>query len=195
MPLGNLHQLPSLVEEIEDGCFNEMDKLKAIVVAPESKFYSLIENNKIMIQNNDKKRNSNLKSIEFEANSKLKKIDKEVFFGTKIESIIFQMNVNQINESVFSQCKSIKIIKFEENFNIININKNAFSGTSFEEIIIPKKVVRIEENAFYKCSSLKNVIFEEKSKLKYIGKNAFSGSMCPPKGSLKDGCAIRMSYA
>ena len=145
-------------------------------------------------------RQSNLKTVEFEPNSKLQNLGGYAFSGcTSLESIEIPSSVKNIGYSVFDSCDKLKytiegnlkylgnsqnkylmlvdttsndITSASINSNCKVIGSYAFSScTLLNSIIIPSNVVRINNSAFSGCSSLKTITIP--SSVSMVGGSAF----------------------
>ena len=93
---------------------------------------------------------TNLKSVLFEPDSKLKSIGEQAFYScTNLTDIVIPDGVETIKSVAFSDC------------------------TSLTDITIPSSVTLIDSWAFNQCTNLRNVSFEPNSKLKVINNRAF----------------------
>lgn len=71
---------------------------------------------------------SNLKSITFHKDSKLKRIGKFSFFSTALESVDIPSNVEKIGDHAFFGCRNLRSVKYQGDKRLIRIGKDAFSN-------------------------------------------------------------------
>ena len=106
----------------------------------------------------------NLKSVQFEENSKLKYIRKEAFCGTALTEIVIQKNVIEIGDGSFANCNKLKDLLFEENLDPdpvqVEIGSMAFSKTRLASISFPKNVSYIGSGAFSGISEHLEIKFD-----------------------------------
>ena len=103
----------------------------------------------------------------------LGKIREGSFCKSGIERIVIPKGVEEIEESVFCQCKGLTEVVFEDGSQLKKIGAWAFRGTRVESVAIPNSVVEIQDSALRDCKNLKEVVFEAGSVLKKIGNRAF----------------------
>ena len=96
---------------------------------------------------------SELKTVEFQANSQLKIIDDYAFFVSSLESISIPPHVTEIGEMAFGYCEEIKKIELKI------IKQNSFCSYFLTKILIPSTVVEIQKKAFNSSSQLLKVEF------------------------------------
>lgn len=98
----------------------------------------------------------NLKTIEFEVNSKLKYIGKCAFKSSPISTIEIPDAVEVIDECAFQWCNNLKKVIINENSKLTTLNECAFEGcVSLSSIYIPINVVNIDTDVFFECDLLK----------------------------------------
>jgi hypothetical protein len=97
----------------------------------------------------------------------------QAFKGRLLEKIIFPCTVERIEDSCFSQCKSLTEIIFEFGSRLRSIGGCAFKQTSLRSVYIPASVEFIGKHCFERCTSLCEITFESGSKLKRIEEYAF----------------------
>lgn len=105
--------------------------------------------------------------------STVKSIEKELFYGnTVVKSLKIEMNIDEIEDSMFSST-SIQKITLPDSVKVIGTN--AFNGSvNLKEVVLSEKskLETIKAGAFSGCSSLKTIDLKN---VKEIGKNAFYG--------------------
>jgi hypothetical protein len=117
-----------------------------------------------------------LKSISFESNSKLTRIERRAFRASALTSIHLPAAVEVICESCFSVCRSLISISFELNSKLSRIERDAFRGSGLTSIHLPASVEMIGQLCFSECRSLISISFEANSKLSRIEDGAFRWS-------------------
>lgn len=118
---------------------------------------------------------SNLRSVTFKKNSRLKRIEEWAFKETAISHLIIPSSVEIIESSAFEDCNNLALVLFEKNSKLKNIGPVAFASTkNLKSIEIPANVELIGSSAFSGCSNLSNISFSKNSRLKVIGSYAFS---------------------
>lgn len=91
-------------------------------------------------------------------------------FRARIEHIIVEEGVKELEDSVFWRCFSLKKIELPD--SLISIGMEAFSAcSSLTEIILPSGLQEIGYKAFYNCSKLSS-IFIPKSVI-HMGRSIF----------------------
>ncbi len=134
-----------------------------------------------------------LKTINFDAGSKITSIPKNAFYNalnlttiislpntitsigdhafyntTNLTSISIPFSVTTIEASAFEAAIALSNVKFDVNSKLKSIEKYAFYNTSkLESITIPSLVTKIDITAF-QISGLKNVIFESPTNLETL---------------------------
>jgi hypothetical protein len=88
-----------------------------------------------------------LSSIIFESNSRLTRIESELFSSSSLQSIIIPRNVKILGSECFSKCGSLSSITFESNSRLSRIESEAFSGSSLQAILIPSTILFIAYDA------------------------------------------------
>ena len=94
-------------------------------------------------------------------------IGEEMFYQSKLKTVVIPANATTIGNSAFEQCASLISIDIPANVETIGtaVFKRCSSLTSIE---IPASVETIKASAFKGCSSLATVTFENGSQLKTI---------------------------
>jgi len=116
-----------------------------------------------------------LKSIVFEANSKLTSIGGGAFFRCgNLAGITLPDGLTSIGASAFYYCTGLKSVIIGENSKLTAIGNWAFYNcAALESITLPGSVKVIEACAFYECTALKNITIP--SSVASIGVRAFTG--------------------
>lgn len=86
------------------------------------------------------------------------KIPSNTFSGTNLKEVILPSSVREIENEVFSDCKSLEKVILNDGLQWIGFR--SFSGTCLKEIVIPASVSYITEDTFSKCEKLNHVYFE-----------------------------------
>ena len=95
-------------------------------------------------------------------------IGEEMFYQSKLKTVVIPANATTIGNSAFEQCASL--ISIDIPANVETIGNSAFEQcASLILIDIPANIETIGNSAFYGCSSLATVTFEKGSRLKTIG--------------------------
>jgi hypothetical protein len=122
------------------------------------------------------KKHGVLGSIVFESNSRLRRIESEVFSCSSLQSLLIPSNVEILGSKCFLYCQSLSSITFESNSHLTRIESEAFSNSSLQSIVIPRNVEILESKCFLRCDSLSSNAFESNSHLTRIELYAFSNS-------------------
>ena len=130
-------------------------------------------------------------------------IGEEMFYQSKLKTVVIPANATTIGNSAFEQCaslisidipanvetigtaafkgcSSLTTVTFEKESQLKTIGGDSYSSGAFSDctaltsIKIPASVKTIEEAAFKGCSSLATVTFEKGSQLKTIGGDSYS---------------------
>ena len=107
-------------------------------------------------------------------------IGKEMFYRSKLKSVVIPASVETIEAAAFMGCSSLATVTFEKGSQLKTIGggyssyyPNYYGAfldcTALTSIEIPASVETIEAAAFMGCSSLATVTFEKGSQLKTIG--------------------------
>ena len=114
----------------------------------------------------------NLKSAEFEKNSKCKVIPDGAFDScVKLETVCLPGAVRVIEKRAFYRCKELKNIVLPN--SIMEIGEEAFYFCGIEELELPVNLKVIGDSAFFRCKNLKSVYIPES--VRVIGRWAFHG--------------------
>ena len=138
---------------------------------------------------------SQLKTVSFESNSKLKEIggaSMQYPHGAftdciTLSAIEIPTSVTKIGAAAFYGCSNLQQITFEKPSMLNSLNEggaNSFAMghsygafakcTSLITIEIPASIERLHNPMFSGCSNLTTISFEKRSKLKYISSDIFS---------------------
>ena len=94
-------------------------------------------------------------------------IGEEMFYQSKLKTVVIPANATTIGNSAFEQCASL--ISIDIPANVETIGTAVFTpSSSLTSIEIPASVETIKASAFKGCSSLATVTFENGSQLKTI---------------------------
>ena len=108
-------------------------------------------------------------------------IGKEMFYRSKLKSVVIPASVETIEAAAFMGCSSLATVTFEKGSQLKTIGGGYYSSsysyyygafadcTALTSIEIPASVETIEAAAFMRCSKLATVTFEKGSQLKTIG--------------------------
>ena len=108
-------------------------------------------------------------------------IGKEMFYRSKLKSVVIPASVETIEAAAFMGCSSLATVTFEKGSQLKTIGGGYYSSsysyyygafldcTALTSIEIPASVETIEATAFKGCYSLATVTFEKGSQLKTIG--------------------------
>ncbi len=123
--------------------------------------------------------NENLKTVEFNPETKLDRIENSVFAGSGIESISVPKNIKYISKASFHELESLCRVDFAAGSKLISIEDGngyygAFMGcTNLSEISLPSGLQSIGAYAFYSCNLSK---IDIPSSVQNIGTKAFCGN-------------------
>jgi len=128
-------------------------------------------------------------------------IGKEMFYRSKLKSVVIPASVETIEAAAFMGCSSLATVTFEKGSQLKTIGGGyssyypnyygVFSDcTALKSIEIPASVETIEAAAFKGCSSLATVTFEKGSQLKTIGGGYYSSSYSYYYGAFLDCTAL-----
>ncbi|MBO5982696.1 MAG: leucine-rich repeat protein, partial [Clostridia bacterium] len=116
---------------------------------------------------------SNLTSVQFGTNSKLKMIDYYAFNNCEnLSSIKIPASVNTIGLAAFANCPNLTTVEFEAGTNLKVISQDLFADcTGLQSIVIPSGIEKIDISAFNGCSGLERIYIP--TSLTTIEQNAF----------------------
>lgn len=100
---------------------------------------------------------SEIKSVEFPPDSKLKLIENHAFDFSKIESIKIPPHLTKISNRSFVFCGNLHQFDIPENSELQVIDESAFQNVIIESIKIPPHLTKICRNAFNHCGNLKSI--------------------------------------
>ena len=146
-------KIPPNLEKIDEEGFEEMKKLKNILVSSSNKKFEFICNKFLVYK---------------------QEFDSIIFSMPDIEEAKIPSNIKIISQCAFQNRIQLKTVSFNENSILTSIEKEAFCGcTSLNNILIPNSLKYIHEKAFYNCNSLTSFIINDDSELINIGSLAF----------------------
>lgn len=119
---------------------------------------------------------SQLREVEIDDDSDLKKIGSYSFQYSSIEKIFIPKLIEKIETKSFFHCHNLQKVEFSKDSILTTIKLSAFEFTSIQSIKIPPHVTEICESAFASCKQLREVIFDPNSELTVIGNRAFCES-------------------
>jgi hypothetical protein len=106
-----------------------------------------------------------LKSLSFESDSKLSRIERKAFCGSGLTSIHLPASVEVICEECFLFCGSLETISFESGSKLSRIERKAFRESGLTSIHLPASIEVICEECFLDCKSLGSVTIDGDTKL------------------------------
>ena len=119
---------------------------------------------------------TNLKTIVFSPNSKVKKIGRGAFADcTALEEVDLPNSLEELDidfsgdDGVFQSCSNLKKVSFGSNLKIVGAF--AFSHTKVKAIVLKDKVTTIREYAFCECSNLSAFVWPDH--VTTVGNNVF----------------------
>lgn len=121
---------------------------------------------------------NNLAAIQFNGNSKLKKIGCFSFCLTAIKIINFPSSLEEIGDDAFIRSSKLQSVAFAKNSKLRLIGKNAFSISAVEHLELPDSLEEIGDRAFYECRKLSSITLSKDIKQIKIGEGAFRRCPC-----------------
>ena len=116
--------------------------------------------------------NTPLKTVTFEDNSALKKIEKYAFsFNKSLESFALPASVSEIGSYLLYN-SGVKTLAFAADSALTTISAHAFASTAIESVVLPDSVNYVDDNAFRDSVYLKSVTFGAAENLQ-VHSNAF----------------------
>lgn len=116
--------------------------------------------------------NTPLKTVTFEDNSALKKIEKYAFsFNKALESFSLPASVSEIGSYLLYN-SGVKTLTFAADSALTTISAHAFASTAIESVVLPDSVNYVDDNAFRDSVYLKSVTFGAAENLQ-VHSNAF----------------------
>jgi hypothetical protein len=113
---------------------------------------------------------ASVKSVVFEANTQLSRLEDGAFSWSGLTSIHLPASVTFIGEFCFSLCRSPASITFESGSQLSQLAKEAFSQSGLTSIHLPASVTVIGERCFSNCRSLEWITFDPASE--FCGREA-----------------------
>jgi hypothetical protein len=101
-----------------------------------------------------------VKSVIFEANSQLSRLEDRAFYGSGLTSIHLPASVTVIGEFCFSDCRSLVSITFESCSQLSQLANESFCESGLTSIHFPASVTVIGKCCFSGCGSLSSITFE-----------------------------------
>jgi len=103
-----------------------------------------------------------LKTVVFEAGSRLATISECAFQSTQLQSITIPASVTTINNYAFSDCRSLSAVNYEDNNKLTSLGENVFNGCPIQTFLIPKRLIYMGHQDF--SESLSQIEVEEGNK-------------------------------
>ena len=117
----------------------------------------------------------NLKTVNFDINSKLTGIYEGAFYGCiNLEEIIIPDEIYEISDYAFSGCLKLDHLPISESSRLLGIYDYAFSNTGIKELNLPEQLLDIGSYAFEGLQITNLVISEVNKEQLIIGLGAFS---------------------
>lgn len=95
----------------------------------------------------------NIKTITFNNDSKLNKIDKYSFSYSSLEAITIPAHVTEIDDYAFFNCECLQKVEFSEPSELRTIGNSVFVNSKIESLCIPSHVRQLKEG--WCCSTIK----------------------------------------
>lgn len=168
--------IPSSVTKIKNGAFSGAYWVKKFQVDAANKVYKTDDRGVIYSANGEELAHfpAGMKGT-YETLPSTKKILEDAFNGApKIEKIIFNSGLEEIEKDAFQYTTSLKEITFAAPTTITKIGTFAFTGSALESLTLPSSLKILDWSAFSNCSNLKTVKVENGTKLERIGTSAFA---------------------
>jgi hypothetical protein len=105
-----------------------------------------------------------VKSVVFEENSQLSRLEARAFCESGLTSIHLPASVSVIGEHCFSDCASLASITFESGSQLSELANSVFSSSGLTSIHLPASVLVIGARCFSDCVSLTSITFDPASK-------------------------------
>lgn len=175
--------LPSTLENVEDGAFNNCKYLTNVYYLGSASDYT-----KIYFESDSSKPNlintsltttlyvTPSKTTDLVFDNTITAIPSETFEYYAITSITLSDTIQSIGYKAFYYCTSLTSINSnQETSTLKSIGENAFNrNTSLTSLVVPNSVETIYDEAFEDCTALTTLTFDrEKSKIKTIEDYAF----------------------
>jgi hypothetical protein len=104
-----------------------------------------------------------VKSVIFEENSQLSRLEDRAFFESRLTSIHLPASVTVIGEDCFGDCRSLVSITFESGSQLSRLAQWAFRESGLRSIHLPASVTVIGAECFCDCGSLTSITFDPAS--------------------------------
>ena len=145
--------IPASVSKIETSAFQGCTSLESIVVEEGNSKYDSRDNCNAVIETATKTLKVGLSSTIIP--NTVTTIGGGAFEGTTLKSIVIPEGVTLIDNSAFSDCKSLETVSLPNSLE--RIYPLAFQNSNISSISIPAGVKGIGENAFYGCENLSTI--------------------------------------
>lgn len=83
------------------------------------------------------------------------------FRGSEIQELFVPKSVEEIQDEVFAECKSLSKITLAEDSALQIIGNYSFRGSGLEEFQAPESLRVIQANAFQNCAALKRAVLNK----------------------------------
>lgn len=168
--------IPASITKIENGAFSGAYKVNSFHVDSENQVYKTDEKGVIYTLNGEELAHfpAGLKGT-YETLPTTKKILEDAFKGApKIEKVIFNSGLEEIEKDAFQYTTSLKDITFAAPATITKIGTFAFTGAALETLTLPSSLKSLEWSSFANCSKLQSVKIDNGTKLETLGREAFA---------------------
>lgn len=145
--------IPASVSKIETSAFQGCTSLESIVVEEGNSKYDSRDNCNAVIETATNTLKIGLSSTIIP--NTVTTIGGGAFEGTTLKSIVIPEGVTLIDNSAFSDCKSLETVSLPNSLE--RIYPLAFQNSNISSISIPAGVKGIGENAFYGCENLSTI--------------------------------------
>lgn len=145
--------IPASVSKIETSAFQGCTSLESIVVEEGNSKYDSRDNCNAVIETATNTLKVGLSSTKIP--NTVTTIGGGAFEGTTLKSIVIPEGVTLIDNSAFSDCKSLETVSLPNSLE--SIYPLAFQNSNISSISIPAGVKGIGENAFYGCENLSTI--------------------------------------
>lgn len=145
--------IPAYVHKIENTVFEGCTSLESIVVEEGNSTYDSRDNCNAVIETATNTLKIGLSSTIIP--NTVTTIGGGAFEGTTLKSIVIPEGVTLIDNSAFSDCKSLETVSLPNSLE--RIYPLAFQNSNISSISIPAGVKDIGENAFYGCENLSTI--------------------------------------
>jgi hypothetical protein len=162
-----------------------IDRIESVVIQYLGKLTGNFVNQDIEILGKSSFDGSQIRSLQFESDSKLRRIEALCFHSSALKSICIPCSVEIICESSFSGCTELEFVSFESNSLLKRLEMKCFADSSIKSICIPRFVSVLGRLCFSNCRKLNVFAFEANSQLKRIEELCFFESklksICIPR--------------